>query len=155
MDLILKQLGDLLLGSVPTIVFFVLLVLAYRILVETPLEKVLAERRARTSGALDQARGAMAAAEAETAVFEDKLRAAKNEIFQLREGRAKQWAGERERLLGEAKKATEQRVQTARAEIEQSMTGARTQVELMSNELSSRILTAVLPKGIQGQGAAQ
>ena len=46
--------------------FFILLVAAYGLLVRRPLDKVLAERRARTSGAVEQARGAMAAAEAET-----------------------------------------------------------------------------------------
>ncbi len=34
----------------------------------------------------------MSAAEAETAVFEDKLRAAKTEIFQARDQKLKQWA---------------------------------------------------------------
>ena len=58
MDLILKQLGDLALGSVPTIVFFLLLLAAYAGLVRRPLVKVLDERRARTSGAVEQAQGA-------------------------------------------------------------------------------------------------
>jgi F-type H+-transporting ATPase subunit b len=45
--------------------------------VERPLERTLAERRARTSGAVEQARGAIAAAEAETTAYEEKLRAAR------------------------------------------------------------------------------
>ena len=77
---ILNQLGGLVLGSVPTIVLFVLLVIAYSLLVQKPLVKTLEERRARTTGAVEQARGAIAAAEAETAVFEDKLRAARTEV---------------------------------------------------------------------------
>ena len=52
MNTILTQLGGLFLGSVPTIVFFVLLVIAYGYLVRRPLDKVLAERRARTVGAV-------------------------------------------------------------------------------------------------------
>ena len=64
MDQILKQLGGLVLGSVPTVIFFILLVVLYGALVRRPLEKTLAERRARTSGAVEQARGAIAAAEA-------------------------------------------------------------------------------------------
>ena len=57
-------------------ILFLLLVFAYSVLVRQPLERTLAERRARTTGAVEQARGAIAAAEAETAVYEDKLRAA-------------------------------------------------------------------------------
>ena len=96
MNQILNQLGGLALGSVPTIVFFLLLIIAYNVLVARPLSKVLAERRARTSGAVEQAKGAISAAEAETAVYEDKLRAAKAEIFQAREEKIKKWNAERE-----------------------------------------------------------
>jgi len=66
MDQILQQLGGLVLGSVPTMVLFILLVAAYGLLVRRPLDRVLAERRARTSGAVEQARSAIAAAEAES-----------------------------------------------------------------------------------------
>jgi F-type H+-transporting ATPase subunit b len=44
---ILNQLGGLMLGSVPTIVFFVLLVLAYNVLVQKPLNATLKENGAR------------------------------------------------------------------------------------------------------------
>src|SRR6202020_3532503 len=81
MDQILQQLGGLVLGSVPTMVLFILLVAAYGLLVRRPLDRVLAERRARTSGAVEQARGAIAAAEAETSLYEDRLRAARSEIM--------------------------------------------------------------------------
>ena len=77
MDSIFHQLGELVLGSVPTIVLFVLLIVAYNALVRRPLERTLAERRSRTTGAVEQAREALAAAEAETAVYEDKVRGAK------------------------------------------------------------------------------
>ena len=100
MDQILNQLGGLVLGSVPTMVFFILLVVAYGFLVRRPLDRVLAERRARTTGAVEQARGAIAAAEAETAEYEDKLRKAKAEIFQAREQRLKQWNAERDAGAG-------------------------------------------------------
>ncbi len=61
MDQILNQLGGLVLGSVPTMVLFLILVVAYGLLVRGPLDKVLAQRRTRTSGAVEQARGAIAA----------------------------------------------------------------------------------------------
>ncbi len=155
MDLLLKQIEGLILGSIPTILFFITLVIAYGFLVRRPLDKVLAERRARTSGALEQARGAMNAAEAETAVFEDKLRGAKAEIFQARDKKLKQWAAEREQALDEARTATHAKVAAARQEIEASVAAARTQIEGMSEELSARIMKAVLPAGVTGTEAAQ
>ncbi len=155
MDLILKQLGDLVLGSVPTIILFILLVIAYGFLVRRPLDKVLAERRARTTGAVEQARGAISAAEAETAVYEDKLRAAKAEIFGGREARRKQWIAEREAALEQARTMTQSRVRAAREEIELGAGTARGQIEAMSAELSAQVLRAVLPAGAGSQEVAQ
>jgi F-type H+-transporting ATPase subunit b len=148
MDQILQQLGGLVLGSVPTMVLFILLVAAYGLLVRRPLDRVLAERRARTSGAVEQARSAIAAAEAETTEYEDKLRRAKAEIFQARDQKLKQWAAERDAVLAEVRKHTQERVLGARQEIEQSAHEARLQIVGLSDELSARILDAVLPAGI-------
>jgi F-type H+-transporting ATPase subunit b len=148
MDQILNQLGGLVLGSVPTILLFLLLIAAYNFLVQRPLKQVLAERRARTSGAIEQAKGAISAAEAETAVYEDKLRAAKSEIFKAREQKLKAWAAEREAALEQAKSATEERLKAARHEIEQSAATARQQIEGASAALSAQIIRAVLPAGV-------
>jgi F-type H+-transporting ATPase subunit b len=148
MDQILNQLGGLVLGSVPTIILFILLVTIYGLLVRRPLDRILAERRARTSGAVEQARGAISAAEAETAVYEDKLRAAKTEIFQAREQKLKQWNAERDSALNDARQQMQARVQAARQEIEQGTSSARQQIESLSGELSAQILRAVLPSGV-------
>lgn len=149
MDVILNQLGGLVLGSVPTMILFVLLVISYGLLVRRPLDRLLAERRKRTTGAVEQARGAIAAAEAETTVYEDKLRKAKAEIFQARDQKLKEWNAEREAAIDEVRKATQQRILVAKQEIEQSAVTARTQIDGMSAELSSRILAAVLPAGMK------
>jgi F-type H+-transporting ATPase subunit b len=155
MNEILKQLGELVLGSVPTMVLFILLVAAYGLLVRRPLDRILAERRARTTGAVEQARGAISAAEAETAVYEDKLRAAKSEIFQARDRKLKQWNAERDAALGEVRAAMQDRVRTARQEIEQGAATARQQIESMSAELSAQILRAVLPAGVVSAEASR
>ncbi len=148
MDLILHQLGELVLGSVPTMILFVLLVFAYGILVRRPLDKLLAERSARTSGAVEQARNAIAAAETETTQYEDKLRNAKNEIFQARDQKLKQWNAERDAALGQLRQTAQEKIKTARQDIEQSAAAARTQIEGMSSELSAQVLKAVLPAGV-------
>jgi F-type H+-transporting ATPase subunit b len=148
MDQILNQLGELVLGSVPTMILFILLVAAYGFLVRRPLNRVLAERRARTSGAVEQARGAIARAESETTAYEEKLRAAKAEIFQAREKKLKQWNAEREAALAQARQHTQERVRGARQEIELSAQQARLQIVGLSDELSSRVLDAVLPAGV-------
>jgi F-type H+-transporting ATPase subunit b len=155
MDAILNQLGGLILGSVPTIIFFLILVVAYGFLVRRPLDAILLERRARTTGAVEQARGAIEAAEAETAVFEHKLRAARTEIFLERDAKLKQWAGERDQALAKVRETTNHRISVARESIQESSLSARQQIETMSGELSAQILRAVLPAGAPGTEAAQ
>ena len=152
---ILKQLGDLVLGSVPTMIFFVALVIAYGALVRGPLEKMLAERQARTTGAVEQARGAIAAAEAETTVYEDKLRSAKAEIFAMRERRVSGWQAERESTLKQVREQATERIDLARQSIESSAVQARAQVEAASGDLAERILAAVLPAAAVAQGVTQ
>ena len=61
MDELLRQLDELVLGSVPTIIIFVGLVLAYRFVLYRPLMRTLAERRERTQGAIEKAHAAIAA----------------------------------------------------------------------------------------------
>ncbi|HEY0162433.1 MAG TPA: hypothetical protein VGB69_07140 [Edaphobacter sp.] len=155
MDQILNQLGGLVLGAVPTMILFILLVIAYGLLVRRPLERVLAERHARTAGAVEQAKSAIAAAEAETDVYEEKLRKAKAELFAARERRLKQWADEREAVLGQARQAAQDRVASAKQGIEQSVSSAMAQIEGVSEELSSRVLSAVLPSGIAATEVAR
>jgi len=153
MDQILNQLGGLVLGSVPTMVLFLLLVGAYGILVRRPLDRVLDERRSRTSGAVEQARHAISEAEAKTADYEEKLRKAKSELFAAREKRLKQWQAERDQALAEARTATPEKVNAAKAEIDQSVVMARRQIEDMSAELSDQILRAVMPAEARPEAA--
>ena len=155
MNEILRQLGGLVLGSVPTMILFITLVVLYGLLVRRPLDRVLAERRARTVGAVEQARGAIFAAEGKTAEYENRLRAAKQEIFAARETRLKRWNEERERTLDEVRQGTGERVAAARSDIRSTMDDARREIEAMSGELSTRVLRALLPAGAQGQEAAQ
>jgi F-type H+-transporting ATPase subunit b len=155
MDQILNQLGGLFIGSVPTIVFFLLLVVAYGFLVRRPLDAVLTERRKRTSGAIEQAKAAIGQAESETAIFEEKLRAARTELFNARAERLKLWAAEREQALEQARTETQAKVSAARLTLEQSASAGRQQIESMSGELSAQVLKAILPASVSGTGAAQ
>jgi F-type H+-transporting ATPase subunit b len=144
---ILHQLGGLVLGSVPTMVFFLLLVAAYGLLVRNPLDKTLAERRARTTGAVEKARGAIAAAEAEATVYEEKLRSARSEIMAARERKLQQWQTERDQAVQSARDVAQARVNGAKQEIEQMSVSARKQIEEATAQLSEQILRAVLPAG--------
>ena len=81
MDETLRQLGELLLGSIPTILFMVLVYGTYTFLVHRPLVRVLDERRNKTEGAMEKARADIAAADARTAEYEQQVRQARLAIF--------------------------------------------------------------------------
>ena len=153
MDEILNQLGGLALGAVPTMVLFLLLVVAYGLLVRRPLDRVLAERRTRTTGAMEQARGAISAAEARTAEYEDRLRRARGEILTAREEKLKQWSAQRDQTLADARAATAEKVKAAKGEIEQSVAIAQLQIDGVCAELSEQIVRAVMPTGTRPEAA--
>jgi F-type H+-transporting ATPase subunit b len=143
----LHQLGGLLLGSVPTIFLFLVLVILYRLLVYGPLMRVLSERRARTEGAIGQANAATAAAAAKTQEYEAQLRAARSRIFQARQQKLQQWTLERDRAVAEAHEAAQRQVEEAKAGLQAQSKAAQGTLEGSIDELAREILRAVLPKG--------
>jgi F-type H+-transporting ATPase subunit b len=150
MDEILRQLVPLLIGSVPTIIIFILLVLAYRYILLGPLRKVLAERRSRTAGAVERAQAAIAAADAKAQEYEAKLRAARAEIFRARENRVKAWTAERESALTDARQLARERVLVEKAALEAQAAVSRLDIERAADGLAADILKAVLPAGVAG-----
>ncbi len=145
MDEIVQQVGALLLGAIPTILLFIVLVAAYQILVQGPLNRTLAERRARTEGAVENAHKAIAQAEAKAAEYADKLRHARAEIFKMREQRAKQRNAERESALDAARKASGAKVSEAKVEMDAETERARQAIQGSAGELANQVVQAVLP----------
>ena len=150
MNEILQQIGALLLGAVPTILLFIVLVAAYQLLIQGPLSRVLAERAARTSGAVENAQKAIAQAESKAAEYAEKLRQARAEIFKMREQRARQRNVEREAALDRARKAAGARVSQARAEMDAETARAQQTIEGSAGELASQVVRAVLPLAAGG-----
>jgi len=145
MEEILQQVGDLMLGALPTSALFIALVLAYQFLVQGPLTRTLQERRARTEGAIDDAHRAIAQAEARAAEYANKLRKARAEIFGIREQRIKQWNAERDAALDAARKAAGIKVSQAKADLETEAGKAREAILASSGDLAGRVVRAVLP----------
>ena len=142
---ILRQLEALALGSIPTLVLFILLVLAYRFILYGALVKVRERRRERTAGAMEKAQLAIAAADVRTQEYEAKLRGARAEIFRHREQLLQQRNAERESALAAARQAAQQRVHEAQAALEQQAAEARGQIEVSAGQLAAQVLAAVLP----------
>lgn len=144
MDETLRQVGELLLGSVPTIVFFLLLFGLYTLLVHRPLLRILAERRARTEGAIEKARADIASAERRTAEYEQKVRDARLALFKAMEaGRAKA-AQARAATVEEARTNAQALIERERAAIEREKITARNSLQAEAGRLAQEIVRVVL-----------
>lgn len=144
MDQLLAQLGGLLLGAIPTIVIMVLLYGTYTVLVHRPLVQVLAERRSKTEGAIEKARADIAAAEARTAEYEQRLREARLAVFKNLEVRRQQALQARAAALAEARAVAQAQVEQARVAIEKDKLTAQTGLQAEAGRLASEIIRTVL-----------
>jgi F-type H+-transporting ATPase subunit b len=150
MQEILQQLETLFLSAIPTILLFIVLVLAYQFLIQGPLTKTLKERRARTEGAIEDAQKAIAQAEARAAEYAEKLRQARSEVFRAREARIRQWTAERDAALDAARKAAGLKVSQAKAELQAEADRARTRLKASARGLATQVMRAVLPAAAGG-----
>jgi len=148
MDALLKQVGELLLGAVPTAIFLLLLYGIYTALVHRPLERILEERRNRTEGAVEKARADIAAAEARTAEYEQRLREARAALFKAQEARRQQAQQMRSALVAEARHKMQAQVEQARAAIEKDKEAAKAGLEAESGKLAAEIIRTVLQPAV-------
>lgn len=150
MEEIIQTVETLLLGSIPTVLLFIVLVLAYQFLVQRPLTATLRERRARTDGAIEEAHNAIALAEQRASEYANKLRQARADIFKIREQRVKQWNAERDAALQAARDAAGVKTGQAKAEIDAEAERARQVIQASAGDLASRVVRAVLPVAAGG-----
>ncbi len=155
MSEILGQLGGLLLGSVPTVIFIVLLYGIYTSVVHKPLVKVLADRRSLTEGAIEKARADIAQAEARTADYEQRMREARMAIFKSQEARRQQALQARAAAVAEARRRAQAQVEQARAAIEQDKGAAQGSLQAESGRLAAEIIRIVLQPATQAPAGGQ
>jgi F-type H+-transporting ATPase subunit b len=151
MDETLRQLGELLLGSVPTVILLALLYVLYTTIVHKPLQRVLAERRSKTEGAVEKSRADIAAAEARTAEYEQKLREARAAVFRAQESRRQAVLQARANVINETRQRAQGQIQAAKREIENDRAAAEEKLPADAEALAAEIVRRVL----QPAGAAR
>ena len=144
MDETLRQIGELLLGAVPTVIFFLFLFGLYTVLVHKPLTRVLAERHARTQGAIDKARADVAAAEQRTAEYEQGLREARLKLFKALEARRAKASQLRAQAVADARYRAQSQIEAARTAIEQDKATAKQNLEAEAGGIATEIIRTVL-----------
>jgi F-type H+-transporting ATPase subunit b len=144
MEQTLRQLGELLLASVPTVILLWLLYIVYVFVVHRPLTAVLAERQKRTQGAMEKARADIAAAEARTADYEQRLREARQKVFKSLDARRQKAAESRGVAVNEARMRAQEQVKHARAALEQDKQEAMSKLQSEAGRLAGDIVRSVL-----------
>jgi len=151
MDETLQQLGGLLLGAVPTVILLALLYALYTSIVHKPLRRVLEERRGKTEGAVEKSRADIAAVEARTTEYEQKLREARAMVFRAQEARRQAALQARTNALNEARTKAQAQVQAAKKDIENDRAAAQAGLQADVAALAQEIVRRVL----QPAGAAR
>ena len=144
MEQTLRQLGELLLGAVPTVILLGTIFVLYTVLVYRPLTAVLAERRSRTQGAMEKARADIGAAEARTSDYEQRLREARLKIFRNQEARRQQAMQSRAEVVSRARARAQAQIKEAAAGIEQAKQQALASLQDEAVRLASEIVRTVL-----------
>ncbi len=144
MDQTLRQLGDLLLGSIPTVILFVLTYAAYRLILHKPLERVLHERHERTTGAMEKARADALAAESRAAEYEQRLREAKLVLFKSQDERRKRALDMRTASIASARARAAAMTEETRMQLEREKRAAEELLQAEAESLAAEIIRTIL-----------
>jgi F-type H+-transporting ATPase subunit b len=150
MDAILRQIGELLVNSIPTIISVLILWTAYTFLVHGKLRQVLAQRHALTEGAIERAQQEIATAEKRTAEYEERVREARSQIYKALQAHLQRVMEERNAALAEARKNAGEMVKKARVVLEADIISAKSALEQQAIVLAEQVIVTVLKPATAG-----
>jgi F-type H+-transporting ATPase subunit b len=144
MDATLHALAGLLIKSIPTILFFIVLTLYLKRVYFRPIARILEERRQATEGVREIARRAFEAADKKTSEFEHALQIARAELHQEFEALRQKWAQEQAEMIGRARTEAGRQIEEAKREIAQEADRAQSELDLRVEELSRQVVNSLL-----------
>jgi F-type H+-transporting ATPase subunit b len=153
MDEILRQVGQLLISAIPTIIGLLIVWTGYRFIVHGKLQQVLEQRHALTEGAMQRAQQEIAAAEARTADYEQRVREARAQIYVSQQAYRQRIMEQRNAALAEARKQAGEMVKNARAALEKDVLAAKATLEQQANILADKVIETVLRPASAGEVA--
>jgi len=145
----LHQLVGLLIGSIPTVVIFLLLHFILRGVLYRPLQRVLAERRTRMEGRSEAAQALLVEVDAKLTAYEAAVRAARADGYHLLEERRRAALAERSTQVEAAKQKAASAVAQARAQLAEDVDNARVGLHVEAGELAAGIARMVLGERAQ------
>jgi len=150
MDIVLRQVGELLISSVPTILCLLVVWAGYRLIVHGKLMQVLQQRRELTEGAVERARQEIATAEARTAEYEQKVGEARARLYQTQQANRQRLLEQRNVALAEARRQSGETVKSARSALERDMAAAKGELKQQASVLADKVIETVLRPAAAG-----
>jgi F-type H+-transporting ATPase subunit b len=144
MDIILHQLGELLLTALPTFLLILFLNYYLKFVFFKPLEKALKRRYDATEGARKLAEESMRRADAKTAEYEATLRAARSEIYQAQEQAFRELQDRVAAQVAETRAQSDAAIKQARTQIAQEVEAAKAGLSHDSDALANQIAESIL-----------
>lgn len=132
------------------LVMFVVFIYVLDAMLFQPLTKVLDERERLTSGSIDQAGKASHDHEKLLASYEEKIRAAKTENYQMLEGKRKTALEERAKKLTQVKGEIAQQLEVAKKDIAATSTQAREKLVSDAHSMAELITSTLLKRPLGG-----
>ena len=144
MDATLHALVGLLIKSIPTIIFFVLLTFYLKFMFFKPLAAILEERKKATAGVREIARQALEAADKKTSEFEHALRIARAELHQQHEALREKWAREQTDAIDHARAEVERKIEEAKLQIAREVEQTQFELQARVDQLGEQIVDSLL-----------
>jgi len=153
MQEIVRQLGELFLQAVPTVLIILLFYFSLRALVFKPLLLVMAERDARTVGAQKAAEVAEAAAVEKAKQYQDALKQARAQVYAEQEAERKKLLDERTESIKTARAAAMAQVAAAKERVTSEVAEARREIDATVGQLSAEIARRILQSPLRPGGS--
>ena len=155
MQEIVRQLGELFLQAVPTVLIILLFYFILRAIFFKPLLAVMAERDARTVGAQKAAEAAQAAAIEKIKQYQDALKQARGQIYAEQEAARRKVLDERAAVIKEARATATAQVTAGKERIAHELAAARREIEATVAQLSAEIARRILQSPPRPGGSAR
>ncbi|MGD0435524.1 MAG: ATP synthase F0 subunit B [Bryobacteraceae bacterium] len=144
MESTLQALGGILLKAIPTIVLLLVVFVYLRWMFFGPLEKILAQRRDASSGAIRSAEAILAKAEQTAADIEARLRKARDEMYQEQEAARREWTTAQAGQLDQARHQSHELVRQAREQLAAETESAKRELAATADSLAEQIARSFL-----------
>jgi F-type H+-transporting ATPase subunit b len=142
----LRELLNLLIAAVPTMLLLAFLTVYLNVMLFKPIARIQEERKRATGGARELAQRAYEAAQKKNSEYVSALEAARAQIRKEQEGLRHQWAGEQSAALEKVRGECETQIKDARQEMLLQVEQQKANCQEVAESLSECVVETLLER---------